>query len=81
MAQRPYKTIFLDLAACAACTLLAFVWVAIALRLVKDNSTGVIVIVAPLLLGLGAGAFFLGRALNALRRRFVTSMGWDRYLN
>jgi hypothetical protein len=81
MGHRSYKLILLDFATCGGCSIVALAWVAIVVRLVTDNTTGALIVIAPSLLGLGAGAFFLGRALNALGRRFWSSMGWDQYLN
>jgi len=80
VAARPYKAILLDFTGCAACTALALGWVFVSVRRVTDNYLGASIIFAPSLVGLGAGAFFLWRALNGLKRRFFSSMGWDQYL-
>lgn len=72
---RPYKAILLDLTRCAVCAAASLLWVFVSVRLVKDNSVGVLIVFAPSLLAFGVGAFFLWRTLNALRRRFFTSMG------
>ncbi|MGH8210434.1 MAG: hypothetical protein ACREU6_12755, partial [Steroidobacteraceae bacterium] len=64
MTQRSYKAIALDFTACAVCAALALAWVFVTVRLVKDNYVGALIVVAPSLGGLGAGAFFFWRALD-----------------
>jgi hypothetical protein len=49
-------------------------------RLVKDNYVGAFIVFVPSLAGVGAGAFFFWQALDALRRRFLSSVGGDQYL-
>lgn len=65
-AAQPFSGRFrtIEFAKSLGCMLAAFLWVAIAVRVVSDTPTGVTLLAVPLLLLLGASGFFFFRGFT-----------------